>query len=276
MADDREILREVWDGRIPVCFMLAREEVDTLEEPEQYFLLVPRQSYFPLVTDKVHRQFIKHVKQDVQATGEMWLDYEGQPLRWHHPIGVLFDLHGNSKNLPWNLTVHYQNFPEDELLHCPSKDAVESHFISTLKEADVLKHRGQVINGMQKKDHKQLWTGFQNDKFDQFWSVNRKLMESEGEEIFKHIPFRIHQPDSVVIQKLFKPLDDNGEPQTLEHLLRSALPEYDWPDELMFKQVIVQGIRPSLDTPVLWLSEHLSYPDNFLHICVTPRVENGD
>ncbi|KAK7503046.1 hypothetical protein BaRGS_00005672 [Batillaria attramentaria] len=276
MAEDREILREVWDGRIPICFVLAREEIDTLEEPEPYFLLVPRQSYFPLVTDKVHRQFVKYVKQESQAQGELWLDFEGQPLRWHHPIGVLFDLYGDPKNLPWHLTVHYENFPEDELLHCPSKEAVEAHFMATVKEADALKHRSQVINGMQKKDHKQLWTGFQNDKFDQFWSVNRKLMENEGEEIFKHIPFRIHQPDSVVIQKLFKPLDDSGEPHTLEQLLKCTLPEYDWPDELKYKRVIIQGIEPRLDTPALWLSEHLSYPDNFLHICITTRLESED
>lgn len=39
----------------------------------------------------------------------------------------------------------------------------------------------------------------------------------------------LHQPDSLPIQKLFKPLDDNGEPQTLEHLLKYALSDYDWP-----------------------------------------------
>lgn len=53
----------------------------------------------------------------------------------------------------------FQDFPEEELLHCVSKDAVESHFMSSIKEADSLKHRGQVINSMQKRDHKQLWTG---------------------------------------------------------------------------------------------------------------------
>lgn len=35
--------------------------------------------------------------------------------------------------------------------------------------------------------------GIFSDKFDQFWSVNRKLMEHTGEELFKHIPFRIYQ-----------------------------------------------------------------------------------
>lgn len=34
--------------------------------------------------------------------------------------------------------------------------------MSVLKEADAMKHRGQAINSMQKKDHKTLWAGFMN------------------------------------------------------------------------------------------------------------------
>ena len=26
----------------------------------------------------------------------------------HYPVGVLFDLYGSTRNLPWNLTVHYE------------------------------------------------------------------------------------------------------------------------------------------------------------------------
>lgn len=35
-------------------------------------------------------------------------------------------------------------------------------------------------------------------------------------------------------------------------------------------QVVIHGIEPLLETPLQWLSEHLSHPDNFLHICVVP------
>ncbi len=49
------------------------------------------------------------------------------------------------------------------------------------------------MNDMQKRDHKQLWYGFQNDKFDQFWSINKKLMETDETQCFKNIPFRIYQ-----------------------------------------------------------------------------------
>lgn len=44
----------------------------------------------------------------------------------------------------------------------PIREIVEAHFMSCLKEADVLKHRGQVMSAMQKKDHNQLWMGLVN------------------------------------------------------------------------------------------------------------------
>lgn len=74
------------------------------------------------------------------------------------------------------------------------RDIVEAHFMSSLKEADCLKHRSQVISAMQKKDHNQLWTGLVNDKFDQFWSINRRLMECNADQDgFKHIPVRCYR-----------------------------------------------------------------------------------
>lgn len=269
MAHDREILHEVWNGKIPVCFTLASEEVESLEQPESVFLMVPRLSYFPLVTDRLQRYFTKYVGQD--RIEELWLEFDGQPLKWHYPVGVLYDLYANSELLPWNITVHFLGFPEEELLHYSSKDTVESHFMSVVKEADSLKHRGQIINSMQKKDHKQLWLGLLHDKFDQFWTVNKKLMESSGEDMFKSIPYRIYQTEKPYIQTLFRPQNSEGNSSTLRDLLQDVLPNYFSEDGQFKKAVIIQGLEPSLDVPILWLSEHLSHPDNFLHICLTNR-----
>lgn len=33
--------------------------------------------------------------------------------------------------------------------------------------------------------------------------------------------------------------------------------------------VFTHGISPPLETPLQWMSEHMSYPDNFLHLIVT-------
>jgi len=79
----------------------------------------------------------------------------------NYPVGLWFDLHGDGL-LPWSITVHFEKFPDQDLCRCPSKEAVRSQFMSVIKEADALKHKGQVINSMQEKDHSQLWQGFQN------------------------------------------------------------------------------------------------------------------
>eukprot|EP00794_Sanderia_malayensis_P016032 gene16032-17652_t len=220
MADDREVLREIWEGRVPVCFTLSQDEIATVEQPEPYYMLVPRLSYFPLVVDKMCRHFQKAAGQN--DSDEMWLEYEGQPLKWHYPIGVLFDIHGSSEHLPWGITVHFKRFPDAEIIRCNSKEAVEAHFMSCLKEADNLKHRSQVMNSMQKRDHKQLWSGINSGGF-------------------------------LTLRDLLK--------WSITHALDEEFQGDKW-------KIIIQGIEPPLETPLQWLSEHLSHPDNFLHICM--------
>uniref|UniRef100_A0A3P9Q3P9 Autophagy protein 5 n=1 Tax=Poecilia reticulata TaxID=8081 RepID=A0A3P9Q3P9_POERE len=248
------------------CFCLVSFPPNLLQ------LLLPRVSYLPVVTDKVKKHFLKVMRpEDVE---EMWFEYEGTPLKWHYPIGVLFDLHASNTVLPWNITVHFKNFPDQDLLHCPSNSIVEAHFMSSIKEADSLKHKSQVVNDMQKKDHKQLWMGLQNDKFDQFWAMNRKLMEYPTEDGgFRYIPFRIYQTlsDRPFIQKLFRPVSPDCNAHTLGDLLKEMYPDALTNDgEQKRYQVLIHGIEPLLETPLQWLSEHLSHPDNFLHICVVP------
>ncbi|KAG2467786.1 ATG5 protein, partial [Polypterus senegalus] len=112
------------------------------------------------------------------------------------------------------------------------------------------------------------------DKFDQFWAINRKLMEYPAEEGgFRYIPFRIYQTVSErpFIQKLFRPITAEGQPHVLIDLLKEVSPfaVSQGGGEKKY-QVVIHGIEPMLETPVQWLSEHLSYPDNFLHISIIP------
>ncbi|CAH0553444.1 unnamed protein product [Brassicogethes aeneus] len=262
MANDREVLREVWEGKLPICFKLDNDEVVDIQQPDPFYLMVPRLSYFPLVTDKVKKHFSKYVSKELQDQ-EMWMEFNGQPLKWQYPIGVLSDLlRGPEDHLPWSITVHFDKFPELVIYKFSNKETIEAYFMSCLKEADVLKHRGLIASGMQKKDHNQLWLGLQNDKFDQFWAVNRKLMEiTADQESFKYIPFRCYTDDGYR-QKLIKPLGEDGRKKTLEDLLNEMFPGRS------SINVKIHGMNPPLETPLQWMSEHLSYPDNFLHFVV--------
>lgn len=55
MANDREVLRIVWEGQIPVRFQVDPDEIDGVQQPENFYLMISRLSYLPLVTDKVNR-----------------------------------------------------------------------------------------------------------------------------------------------------------------------------------------------------------------------------
>ena len=51
--EDREVLQEVWSGRIPAMFTLSEEDCrDTTPDP--CYLMLPRMSYLPLATEKVN------------------------------------------------------------------------------------------------------------------------------------------------------------------------------------------------------------------------------
>lgn len=272
MAEDREVLAEVWAGRVPAVFSLAEEDWrGEGPPPDPCCLMLPRMSYLPLATDKVRSHFSPSLSQP----GEMWLSYRDLPLRWHHPIGLLYDLlatggpsscppDSTSCPLPWTLTAHFSSFPLDNLLPCPSREAVESVFMSSLKESDQLKHNGKVMKQMQKKDHNQLWLGLVSDKFDQFWAINRRLMEpSGGEENFRHIPIRLYTGDNCsIVQRLVSPGTEES-PRTLGSLQEEL--------GLQEATLLIQGIQPSPDTPLQWLARHLAYPDNFLHVAVVQQ-----
>ena len=60
MAEDREVLREVWQGRIPVAFSLSPDDVHTMGQPDPYHLMLPRLSYVTVIFDKVflHAHFV--------------------------------------------------------------------------------------------------------------------------------------------------------------------------------------------------------------------------
>lgn len=158
-----------------------------------------------------------------------------------------------------------------------------------MKEADALKHSSTVVNSLQKHETAQLWMALQNDKFDQFWLINRRLMEHLDGKPFKSIPFRLYPAKSrgdCFIQHNVKscqlvtppaseqeqqPDDQDSAPErrqssskqcTLSNLLETCR----GPNDLTPACIILHGTQVPLETPLQWLSENMSYADNFLHL----------
>lgn len=263
-----EVPKKLWEGRIPACFELATHENCSSENPSPYYTMISNNSYLTLFSEKLTEYFSSFV--DTSKVDEIWFEFEGVPLHWHRPCGLLFDLHCKlEKDLPWTITVHFQNFPEKQLLRCPCEEAIQANFISSLKEADQLKHKGSVVNSMSKNQHSQLWYGIKTDNFNEFWTINRKFMDGfEGTNFFKNIPLCVYYKGHVYQKLIVAKLEDGEELTTLRHSLQTIDKIIFSDDSLENMKVVLQGTNPPLSSSIQWLSENMSYADNFLHVCV--------
>jgi autophagy-related protein 5 len=66
-------------------------------------------------------QVKKHFQRYIEDEENVWYSYNETPLKWHFPIGLLFDLLVTDDVLPMQINVHFKKFPEDILFRCPSK-----------------------------------------------------------------------------------------------------------------------------------------------------------
>ena len=82
MSEDREVLRGVWDGKLPVSITMAPEEVDMVSQPERCLLMVPRVAYLPLLVEKVKKHFSRYLTSDKSNLGDTWFEYNSSPIKW--------------------------------------------------------------------------------------------------------------------------------------------------------------------------------------------------
>eukprot|EP00013_Stygamoeba_regulata_P001696 CAMPEP_0177637748 /NCGR_PEP_ID=MMETSP0447-20121125/5131_1 /TAXON_ID=0 /ORGANISM="Stygamoeba regulata, Strain BSH-02190019" /LENGTH=273 /DNA_ID=CAMNT_0019139685 /DNA_START=239 /DNA_END=1060 /DNA_ORIENTATION=+ len=266
---DPTILREVWDGELPVQLTLAPSEVTTLDAPAPFYLMVRRLGYL-IVDAAVCKDYF--MSSTVGGyVNEMWLEFNGKPLRWHLPTGVLFDLYGQADALPWKLVVHFQGYPTDQLLRCPDDETVQKHFMNVLKEANYLKHGdSSKVNSLSIADQNGLWKGLRTNQFDLFHVSNNLLAYNLDSP---SLAVRICQPHQPLMQEPVEPVDDDGNDVTLLGFLKQMLPkDFAVGSSGTQVRVLVQGIEPPLACSLRWLAERFSHCDNFLYICVLPRT----
>ncbi|KAH7430345.1 hypothetical protein KP509_09G094700 [Ceratopteris richardii] len=144
----------VWKGAIPMQLQLHNSEVTTVPPPSNFLMLAPRNGYLPLLLPyiKPHFQSALPIGQD---TG--WFEYEGLPLKWHVPTGVLYDLLCFEPARPWNLMVHFRGFPS-ELIPFEGEETIIRSFINSLKEASYVIHGStKHVMNLSQMEQAELW-----------------------------------------------------------------------------------------------------------------------
>ncbi|KAI8800436.1 autophagy protein Apg5-domain-containing protein [Cladochytrium replicatum] len=301
---DNSIHRKIWDGQILLRISLDSTDWDALASknasgalppvPEPLFIHARRCSYFPFIAKDVRKYFVEQCKLSVVADDvEIWYDFLGSPLKWHYPIGVLYDIYTSSPSssapsshppVPWPVTVHFRDFPATKLIRVHSSgllDAPHDFFMSTQKEADHLRN-GNInkLMALPKEDQSSLWSALVSNNQERFFEVYRHLAGLDSDIPPKHVPLRIYVGSTVVLQEPIAPFDSSAQPITLYQCLQSSLPNMfpsaelessSNPNEIRSSavpDVIVHGLKVELTTPLLWLSRHASHSDGFLHMVV--------
>ncbi|RKP39108.1 autophagy-related protein 5, partial [Dimargaris cristalligena] len=150
----------------------------------------------------------------------IWYSYNGTPLKWHYPIGLLYDLlaepnsttdpplvNGRDKRirtapLPWTIEVHVRQFPTDQLLRTPTVTNTHQYFISQFKESEFMRAgSAKRVMNLAKEEQDTLWSSLLGADFDGFWNINRALMVGDKKAMPRHIAVRLYiQGDGAVIQ----------------------------------------------------------------------------
>lgn len=147
-------------------------------------LPVPGVSYLLSLLPRLRAFFASSLIDPNSQPHDGWFSFESVPLKWHYPIGLLYDLYaeadpasskgakdGNiwdSENssdstLPWRLTVHFSDWPDEELVRLDAEGVVMNDaFINSVKEADFLRNgTAKGIMSLSKEDSSGLWNAVQ-------------------------------------------------------------------------------------------------------------------
>jgi len=143
---------------------------------------------------------------------DVWFDIAGIPVKWHIPVGVLYDYFVRAKGLcdqqnsaVMKITVHFQNFPKHvttdpetavgfgSILRWPTIDNVKAQYFYSLKESHFIRHGDiNLINKLLPADMMQLWNAVQLSDVRTFRTVNETLCPVSSDSFsMKNVPVRI-------------------------------------------------------------------------------------
>ncbi|GAA5858898.1 hypothetical protein JCM8547_007147 [Rhodosporidiobolus lusitaniae] len=96
----------VFGGSVPIQIVIAEEDLPPGADRsvEAYYIQAPRISYLPLFLAQIRRYFVDLVLDDNSAASlqndDIWFEADGVPLKWHWPIGLLYDYHLAAHHTP--------------------------------------------------------------------------------------------------------------------------------------------------------------------------------
>ena len=319
--DAQNLQSSVWHGSLPIQIRLSPSECRVYDQADPYFVQYARLSYLPFLLPRLHAFFIPSLINPDVIPYDGWFSFEEVPLKWQYPLGLLYDLFsgsspsqasgmdmhdqmpldGTQDQLPWRLTLHFTDWPEQSLVR-PDAEGKMLHdaFINSVKEADFLRNgTAKGIMSLSKDDSTNLWNAVQErmarkgscypseskltnqaDDFDVFNPISKRLLYAQGAPL-RHIPLKIYLPSSPtaaeptsghlrVVQSLVTPnMSSSREQQTLGTALHALLPTL-FPSRRtpILAKAVLHGAVVPMGASVEELMRMAAYLDGWVHLAV--------
>ena len=181
---------KVWAGSIPLEIRLAASDCRTYDECDPYLVQCPRLSYLAFILPRLHTFFRSNLIDPDVRPHEAWLSFQDVPLKWHYPLGLLYDIFSGAEPvdltrqrpeeiiaatssqprleesdrnraapIPWCLTVHFTDYPTEQLIQLDDDGrAIHGLYINSVKEADFIRNgSARAVMSLGKDDSTALW-----------------------------------------------------------------------------------------------------------------------
>ena len=206
-----DLQRRIWSGSIPLEIRLAASDCRTYDDSDSYFAQPPRLSYLAFLLPRLHAFFNPSLINPDIEPHEAWLSFEGVPLKWHYPLGLLYDLFSGAEPvdfdrqrkdevaesqatvetasgispLPWRLTVHFTDYPGDQLIQLDAEGrALLDSYINAVKEADFIRNgTARTVMSMSKDDSNNLWHAVETRMFHSSQNSTSKVNSRSADDL---------------------------------------------------------------------------------------------
>lgn len=262
-----------WSGRVLVKVTIYH---DALSERDQavvppYYSLSPRRHYPSFLLAPLSRYYsaLGHDRlSELLTTVTPWFELQvplgkSIPVQWARPLGVLADMTDQVDRFTLSLHLPSPSRPLPPEIGVLNEDLMRAAFFSSLKEADFLRKRqgsgqGGVMD-LSKQEQGAVWEALRvNGDWTGVKAVYEKLVGAE----VRLVPFKLYMVDA---KEGFEGVVRGGPVPFVSGLTVAQAVDYVVSIKAV-KKIVTHGIVVDGEMPIAIALQHLTYPDNQLHL----------
>lgn len=285
-----EIRRLVWEGALNI--QISVESSMTIKgaslKERTLNLRLPRESYITIYLSTIVDRLRNYLRVDPDGESQyVWLEYQGVPLYWNYPLGLLYDsmtaLNPSERQNDCDGTLNVwkldfaqgTQLPPGVLPFSGDLQSVRSYWMQQWKQACfVLNGSSKQMMSLSIQDTRKFWNSVTLRDQSAFRQIANKVVPPQP----RCIPILIHQslPKMQLFQPIVPPNKSDGSSMKVIDLIENQFPAL-FEGNNSLSKVVSGGIEVPLASELQDVFNRFMSLDGFLHLslCLLSDSEYG-